>query len=71
MEATHAMIYDQGIPKFLQGEAANTVVYVENRSPHQALNFKSSEEVFSRKKPDVSHFRILGCLVYFLFLKRK
>ena len=33
MEATHAMIYDQGLPKFLWGESGNTVLYVQNRSP--------------------------------------
>ena len=65
MEATCAMIYDQGLPKFLWGEAANTTVYVQNRSLHQALDFKTPEEFFTGKKPHVSHFRIFDCPVYF------
>eukprot|EP00253_Pinus_taeda_P036141 PITA_36141 len=46
IEATHAMLHDQGLPKFLWGEYANTIVYVQNRCPHQALDFKTLEEVF-------------------------
>ena len=58
VEAARAMLCDQGLPKFLWGEAANTAVYIQNRCPHSALDSKTPEEVFSGKKPDVSHFRI-------------
>ena len=71
IEATCAMLHDQGLLKFLWGEVANTVVYVQNRSPHQALDFKTPEEVFTGKKPDVSHFKIFGCPVYFHVPKEK
>lgn len=71
MEAIRAMLHDQGLPKFLWGEAASTTVYVKNRSPHQALDFKTLEEVFTGKKPNVSHFRIFGCSVYFHVPKEK
>lgn len=43
MEATCAMLHDQGPPKFLWGDAANTAVYVQNKSRHQALDFKTLE----------------------------
>jgi len=36
IEATCSMIHDQGLLKFLCGEATNTVMYVQNRCPHQA-----------------------------------
>jgi len=39
--------------------------------PHQALDSKTPEEVFTGKKPDVSHFRIFGSLIYFHVLKEK
>jgi len=55
VEAVCAMLHDQRIPKFLWAEAANTVVYVQNRCPHQALDSKTPEEMFTGKKPDVSH----------------
>ena len=60
VEATCAMLCDQGLLKFLWGEAANIVVYVQNRCPHSDLDSKTPEEVFSSKKPDVSHPRVFG-----------
>ena len=65
VEATCAMLCDQGLPKFLWGEVVNTVVYVQNRCQHSSLDSKNPEEVFSRKKRNVSHFRFFGCPVYF------
>jgi len=41
VEAVHAMLHDQGLPKFLWVEAANTTVYVQNRCCHQALDSKT------------------------------
>ena len=55
-----ATLHDQGLPLFLWEEACNTVVYLQNRSPHRALGHVTPEEAFSRKKPDVGHFRIFG-----------
>ncbi len=49
----------------------NTTVYVQNRCLHQALDFKTPRQVFTDKKPDVSHFRIFGCLVHFHVSKEK
>ena len=65
------VLHDLGLLKFLWGEAANITVYVQNRCPHQALDFKTTKEVFIGKKPDVSHFRIFGCPVYFMCPRRK
>ena len=71
VEAVRAMLHDQRHPKFLWTEAANTAVYVQNRCPHQALGSKTPEEMFTSKKPNVSHFRIFGSLVYFHVPKEK
>jgi hypothetical protein len=62
--AVRAMLHDQGLPLFLWAEACYTAVYLQNRSPHRALGDKTPEEAFSRKKPEVGHFRIFGCLTY-------
>jgi hypothetical protein len=35
--AARAMLHDQGLPLFLWVEACNTVVYLQNRSPHRVL----------------------------------
>src|SRR5713101_5802207 len=71
MEAARAMLHDQYLPMHLWAEAARTMVYVQNRTPHRVLENKTPEEVFSGKKPEVSHLRIFGCPVYVHILKEK
>ena len=67
VEVARAMLCDQGLPKFLWGEAVNTAVYIQNRCPHSALDSETPKEVFSGKKLDVSHFRVFGCPIYFMY----
>ena len=55
----------------LWAEAARTVVYVYNRISHSALGFKTPEEIFMGKKPEVSHLKIFGCPVYIHIPKEK
>jgi len=65
------MLYDQKLLKFLWGEATNTTVYVQNRVPHQALDNKTLEEVFTGVKLDIGHLRIFCCPIYFHVSKNK
>jgi hypothetical protein len=46
-------------------------VYVQNSSPHKILGNKTPEEVFTGKKPEVSHLRIIGCPMYIHVPKEK
>ena len=69
--AAKAMLHDQGLPLFFWAEACNTVVYLQNRSPHRALGNVTPKEAFSGKKPDVGHFRIFGCITYSYVPKEK
>jgi hypothetical protein len=55
----------------LWAEAAMVVVYVQNRLSHSALGFKTPEEIFTGKKPEVSHLKIFGCLVFIHIPKEK
>ena len=71
MEAARAMLHDQDIPMHIWEKAARTMVYVQNCTPHRVLENKNFEEVFSGKKPEVSHLRIFGCPVYIHILKEK
>jgi hypothetical protein len=64
MEAVKTMIHDQDIPMHLCDEAARKTVYVQNILSHSALGFKTPEEMFSGKKPEVSHLKIFGCPVF-------
>eukprot|EP01018_Ginkgo_biloba_P023326 Gb_30542 [translate_table: standard] len=62
--AARAMLHNQGLPFFLWAEACNTIVYIQNRSPHMVLGSKTPEEAFTGKKLEVGHFQIFGCLTY-------
>ena len=66
------MIHDQDLPMCLWAEATKTTLYVQNRLSHGALRFKTPEEMFSRKKPEVSHhLKIFGCPVFVHIPKEK
>ena len=62
--AERVMLHDQGLPLHLWVEACNTAVYVQNRCPHKILGMSTPEEVFSGKRPGISHLRIFGSPVY-------
>jgi hypothetical protein len=65
------MIHDQDLSMCLWAEAAMAVVYVQNRLSHSALGLKTPEEMFTGKKPEVSHLKIFGCLVFIHIPKEK
>jgi hypothetical protein len=70
-EVVKTMIHDQDLPMCLWEEATMTVVYVQNRLSHSALGFKTLEEMFIGKKPEVSHLKIFGCPVFIHIPKDK
>jgi hypothetical protein len=55
----------------LWAEAAMAAVYVQNRLSHSALGYKTPEEMFTGKKPEVSHLKIFGCPVFVHIPKEK
>jgi hypothetical protein len=71
MESIKTMIHDQYLPMHLWDEATRTSVYVQNRLSHRALGFKTPEEMFTGKKPEVSHLKIFGCPVFVHIPKEK
>jgi hypothetical protein len=71
MEAVKTMIHDQYLPMLLWDEVARTTIYVQNILSHTPLGFKTPEEMFTEKKPEVSHLKILGCLVFVHIPKEK
>ena len=71
MEVARAMLHDQDLPMHLWAEAARTMMYVHNHTPHRLLENKTPEEVFSSKKLEVIHLRIFGYPVYIHIPKEK
>jgi hypothetical protein len=62
---------DQDLPMCLWEEATMAVFYVQNRLSHSTLGLKTPEEIFSGKKPEVSHLKIFGCPVFIHIPKEK
>ncbi|WVZ00077.1 hypothetical protein V8G54_026146 [Vigna mungo] len=58
------MLLGSGLSKAFWGEAANTAVYLINRSLSSALNFKTPMEVWSGRPTDYSHLRVFGSLAF-------
>ena len=71
MEVVKTMIHNQYLPMHLWDEAVRTTIYVQNRLSHSALGFKTAKEMFSRKKPEVSHLKIFGCPVFVHIQKKE
>jgi len=42
----------------------DTACYLVNRSPSLALEDKTPQEVWTGKKPSLSHLRVFGCDAY-------
>jgi hypothetical protein len=71
MEAVKTMIHDQDLPMCLWVEAAKKPVYVQNKLSRIALGFKTLEETFFGKKPQVRHIKIFRCPVFVHIPKEK
>jgi hypothetical protein len=71
MEAVKTIIHDQDILMQLWDEAKRKTIYVQNRLSYSAFGFKTLEEMFTGKKPEVSHLKIFGCPTFVHILKEK
>lgn len=58
------MLKQKKIPKFLWDEVVSTVVYILNMCPTKKLNNNVLEEVWSEKRPSVSHMKVFGSMRY-------
>jgi len=64
VEITCAMLNEKNLPNYLWAEAVAIAVYIMNRTPTAAVHGMTPENKFTGKKPDVSHFRVFGCIAY-------
>lgn len=71
VERARCMLFDAGLDKKFWAEAVNTAVYLRNRSPASGLQDKTPFELWSNKKPDLSHIRIFGSQVMVHIPKEK
>lgn len=64
VDMARSMLQSKSMPKEFWAEAVQCAVYVQNRCPHQKLNDKTPQEMWSGRKPTVSHLRIFGSIAY-------
>ena len=64
VEAAKSMMHAAGLSYGFWQEAITTAVHVRNRAPKRAFKWRTSFEVLTGTKPDVSRLRVFGCLAY-------
>ncbi|GJS54680.1 zinc finger, CCHC-type containing protein [Tanacetum coccineum] len=64
MEMVRSSMKYMCVPDVLWGEAVNHAVYVLNRLATKALDSCTPYEKWTGRKPEVSHFRVFGCVAH-------
>jgi len=62
MDMTRTMLVDSNLPKILWAEAANTSIYLLNRTYNQKIK-ESPYKFVHRRNSDIMNFKIFGCKV--------
>lgn len=63
-EIARALMSEKNMPHSYWAEAVSTAVYIMNRTPTAAVHDMTPEEKFSRRKPDLAHLKVFGCIAY-------
>ncbi|MCO5570646.1 hypothetical protein L7F22_024373 [Adiantum nelumboides] len=63
-EVAHALMSEKNMPPCYWAEATSIAVYTMNRTPTAAVHDMTPKERFTGKKPNVSHFKVFGCIAY-------
>ena len=71
MERVRCMLSESGMEERFWAEAASTTVYLINRSPSSAIDYKLPEELWSGAKPGIKHLRRFGSTAYVHTTKAK
>ena len=65
VESARSMLAHCGLSNTCWAEAINTATYVRNRAATTAIKSEQTPyELWHGKKPDVSYFRVFGCMAY-------
>ena len=64
MEMTRSMMKHMSVPSYLWGEAVRHSMYLINRVATRTLKLQTPYECYKKKKPNVGHLRVFGCVCY-------
>jgi hypothetical protein len=64
MEKSRCMLNGVGLGKEFWEEAVGIACYLVNRSPSSTLDDKTPQEVWTGKKPSLTHLKVFGCEAY-------
>jgi hypothetical protein len=64
MEKEWFMLSGVGLGQELWVEAVGIACYLVKRSPSSTLDDKTPQEVWTRKKPSLTHLKVFGCDAY-------
>lgn len=64
VEKVRCMLLSSNLSKHFWAKVVVTVACLINRSPSSALEFKTPQEVWSGKPPDLNNLKIFGCPAY-------
>lgn len=70
-EKARCMLFDNNLEANFWAEAVCAAAHVLNRSPSRCVVDKIPEEIWSGKRPDVSHIRVFGCKAMMMIPKQK
>ncbi|MCO5612433.1 hypothetical protein L7F22_066700 [Adiantum nelumboides] len=55
---------EKDMPHHFWAEAINIGIYIMNKTPTAVVHGVTPEEKYSGKKPNLSHFKVFGCIAY-------
>ena len=64
LDKIKCMLYSSGLSKHFWGEAVMIAFYLVNRTPSNAIYFKTLKEFWFGKTSNYDHLRIFGCKAY-------
>lgn len=60
IEKARCLMIDAGMDKKLWAEAVSTAAHIYNKTESRVLNYRSPEEVFSNRKPNLKYMQVFG-----------
>ncbi|KAG6501037.1 hypothetical protein ZIOFF_040903 [Zingiber officinale] len=64
MDIVRSMMKAKSMPKEFWAEVVSCVVHVLNRCPSRSIQKNTPYELWSGKKPNISHLKVFGCVAY-------